>query len=92
MSIRDIDKVRSVADAIAPIRSGAVLLIGSFLGMGCPVTVVEALARSDLHDLTIVNTCTDSNLRNVCFTTRSSSDLNVITASRPPGTSTPAAL
>ena len=54
-----LDKTTSLAEAIKPIQSGMTLLIGSFLGVGCPMTVVEAIARSDLHDLTIINTATD---------------------------------
>lgn len=53
------DKVVSVDQAVAAIRSGDAVMIGSFLGVGCPVTVVEAMAVSPLRDLEIINTCTD---------------------------------
>lgn len=54
-----LDKVTTVERAIEPIRSGMTLLIGSFLGVGCPTTVVEAIARGDLGEFTLVNTSTD---------------------------------
>lgn len=53
------DKVLSVPEALSHIESGMQLLIGSWLGVGCPTTMVEAIARSEITDLTIVNTATD---------------------------------
>lgn len=53
------DKVTEVADAMATINDGDSLMIGSFLGVGCPMTLVEALAAGDRRDLEIINTATD---------------------------------
>jgi acetate CoA/acetoacetate CoA-transferase alpha subunit len=53
------DKVTTVEAALTAMHSGDTMMIGSFLGVGCPVTLVEAIATSDLCDLEIVNTATD---------------------------------
>jgi 3-oxoadipate CoA-transferase alpha subunit len=50
-----IDKrVRSAAEALAGVGSGATLLIGGFGQVGTPNALIEALSEADLRDLTVV--------------------------------------
>ncbi|WP_291297771.1 3-oxoacid CoA-transferase subunit A [Elioraea sp.] len=50
-----IDKfVRSTAEALAGVRSGATILIGGFGQVGTPNALIEALSEADLRDLTVV--------------------------------------
>lgn len=49
------DKVMSVEQAVARIRSGDVLLVGGFLQRGSPETLLGALLERDVKDLTIVS-------------------------------------
>jgi acetate CoA/acetoacetate CoA-transferase alpha subunit len=53
------DKVVPVEEALAKISSGDRLMVGSFLGVGCPVTMVDALTASEVGELELVNTSTD---------------------------------
>lgn len=48
------DKLRSVQEALAPLRPGMRLLVGGFGERGFPFELVEAVRRMGLHDLTIV--------------------------------------
>ncbi len=51
-----IDKtVGSVADAVAPIHDGAVVMIGGFGSAGSPVELIHALIDQGTRDLTVVN-------------------------------------
>jgi 3-oxoadipate CoA-transferase alpha subunit len=51
-----IDKrVRSLAEAVAGIRDGSVILAGGFGGAGSPEALYEALLEQGAKDLTIVN-------------------------------------
>jgi len=51
-----IDKrVRSLAEAVAGIKDGAVVLAGGFGGAGSPEALYEALLEQGARDLTIVN-------------------------------------
>ena len=50
-----IDKtVRSVAEALAGVPHGAVVLVGGFGAVGHPMLLIEGLVESGLRDLTIV--------------------------------------
>lgn len=50
-----IDKfVRSAAEALAGVKSGATVLIGGFGQVGTPNALIEALSEADLRDLTVV--------------------------------------
>lgn len=50
-----IDKfVRSTAEALAGVKSGATILIGGFGQVGTPNALIEALSEADLRDLTVV--------------------------------------
>src|SRR5262249_50010120 len=46
--------VQSMAEAIAGIRDGAVVLIGGFGSMGQPNALIEALVEQGAKDLTVV--------------------------------------
>ncbi len=51
-----IDKtVATVADAVAPIHDGAVVMIGGFGSAGSPVELIHALIDQGTRDLTVVN-------------------------------------
>jgi len=51
-----IDKfVRTAAEALAGVRSGATVLIGGFGQVGTPNALIEALSELDLRDLTVVS-------------------------------------
>jgi 3-oxoadipate CoA-transferase alpha subunit len=50
-----IDKfVRTAAEALAGVRSGATVLIGGFGQVGTPNALIEALSELDLRELTVV--------------------------------------
>lgn len=44
-----------VDEAVSVVRSGMTVLIGGFGVAGQPVQLIEALLRTDVHDLTVVN-------------------------------------
>jgi acetate CoA/acetoacetate CoA-transferase alpha subunit len=46
------------AEAVAKIKTGMTLMIGGFMGAGSPHKILQALAESDVRDLTIV--CNDT--------------------------------
>ncbi|TDL75401.1 CoA transferase subunit A [Rhodococcus qingshengii] len=49
------DKRVSLQEAISHIHSGQTIAVGGFGLVGCPLTLVEALSRHDVDDLTIVS-------------------------------------
>jgi 3-oxoacid CoA-transferase A subunit len=51
----DTSKIVSVKDAVAAIRSGDRIMVGSFGNAGYPENLVEAMTASDLRDLTIIS-------------------------------------
>lgn len=51
-------KVISVEEAAALVKDGDVIMIGGFLGVGCPEGIIDALCRSGKKDLTLI--CNDS--------------------------------
>ncbi len=54
--------VLSAAEAAAKIKPGDVIHLGSFLGCGCPDTIVKALVAAGTKNLTLV--CNDTGLFN----------------------------
>ena len=51
-----IDKfVRSVAEAMAGIKDGSIVLIGGFAQVGEPFALIDGLIEQGAKDLTIVN-------------------------------------
>jgi acetate CoA/acetoacetate CoA-transferase alpha subunit len=50
----EIDKVQSLADALAPLRSGMTLLVGGFGERGFPFGLVAAVQSLGVKDLTII--------------------------------------
>jgi len=51
----DTTKIVSVKDAVAAIRSGDRIMVGSFGNAGYPENLVEAMTASDLKDLTVIS-------------------------------------
>lgn len=51
-------KVISIQDAAAKIKDGDVIMIGGFLGVGCPDKIIDALCASGAKELTLI--CNDS--------------------------------
>jgi 3-oxoadipate CoA-transferase alpha subunit len=50
-----IDKrVATMADALAGIRDGAVVMVGGFGAVGCPIALIHGLAAQGARDLTII--------------------------------------
>src|SRR5260221_5107596 len=61
---RMIDKtVRSVAEALADVQDGAVVLVGGFGAVGHPMLLIEGLVERGVRDLTIV--CNNAGWGNV---------------------------
>jgi acetate CoA/acetoacetate CoA-transferase alpha subunit len=53
-----LNKLKQSADeAVEPIKDGAVIMVGGFLVCGTPVTLVDALLRKNVRNLTII--CND---------------------------------
>lgn len=48
-------KIRSIPEAISKVHSGARVMVGSFGMAGFPTSLVEALTRSDVRELTIIS-------------------------------------
>lgn len=57
----DLNKVVSVEKAIEKIQDGATIMIGGFGGNGAPHTVIDALVKKNVRDLTLI--CNDSGTR-----------------------------
>lgn len=51
-------KMTNASAAVAPIRDGMTLMIGGFLGVGTPETLIDALIEKGVKDLTII--CNDT--------------------------------
>ncbi len=51
------NKIKTVEEAIAPIRDGAVIMVGGFMGTGTPEILIDALVEKGVKDLTII--CND---------------------------------
>lgn len=49
------DKVATLEQAMSHIRSGQMIAVGGFGLVGCPLTLVQALAELDVRDLTIIS-------------------------------------
>jgi acetate CoA/acetoacetate CoA-transferase alpha subunit len=53
-----INKVKnSAAEAVAPVYDGAAVMVGGFMGCGTPETLIDALVKKDVKNLTII--CND---------------------------------
>ncbi len=52
------NKIMTVEEAIAPIKDGAVVMVGGFMGTGTPEILIDALVDKKVKDLTII--CNDS--------------------------------
>ena len=52
------EKVISVEEAVAKIKDGMTLMVGGFMGVGSPHKIIDALAKSNVKDLTII--CNDT--------------------------------
>ena len=46
--------INSVSEAVTGIHDGATLLLGGFMNMGFPIELLDALADTDVRDLTVV--------------------------------------
>jgi len=51
-------KIMTVEEAIAPIKDGAVVMVGGFMGTGTPEIIIDALVEKKVKGLTII--CNDS--------------------------------
>ena len=52
------NKLCDISDAIKPIKPGMTLMVGGFMGIGSPETLVDALVESGVRDLKLI--CTDT--------------------------------
>ncbi len=52
------DKRISLQDAIAKVKDGMTVMVGGFLAAGSPITILDALAKSGVKDLTLI--CNDT--------------------------------
>ncbi|RKD26666.1 butyryl-CoA:acetoacetate CoA-transferase alpha subunit [Caminicella sporogenes DSM 14501] len=52
------EKVRSIDEAVSCIKDGMTVMIGGFLGVGTPESLVDALIEKGVKDLTII--CNDT--------------------------------
>jgi acetate CoA/acetoacetate CoA-transferase alpha subunit len=53
-----LNKIKQSADeAVAPIKDGAVIMVGGFLACGTPETLIDALIKKNVRNLTII--CND---------------------------------
>ncbi len=52
------NKIKTIAQAVEPIEFGSVLMIGGFMGVGTPESLIDALVEKNVHHLTII--CNDS--------------------------------
>lgn len=48
----------TLEDAIAKVKDGMTIMVGGFLANGTPNTIIDALAKSDVKDLTLI--CNDT--------------------------------
>jgi acyl CoA:acetate/3-ketoacid CoA transferase alpha subunit len=49
------DKIKTAAEAITKIQDNHRIMVGGFGLVGCPLTLVEALAQHDVHELTVIS-------------------------------------
>ena len=49
------EKVTSIENALERVKDGAVIMIGGFLGVGTPESLVDELVRKGVKNLTIIN-------------------------------------
>ncbi|HOO69586.1 MAG TPA: CoA-transferase, partial [Bacteroidales bacterium] len=47
-------KFISMEEAVAKVESGMTIMMGGFLGVGSPNSLVEALLKTDVKDLTVI--------------------------------------
>ncbi len=55
-----INKIKSADEAVAAIQDGATIMVGGFMVCGTPKVLIDALARKNVKDLTII--CNDAGL------------------------------
>ena len=48
------DKVMSIEQAMAPIKSGMTIMLGGFVGCGCADTLIQYMVDNGIKDLTII--------------------------------------
>lgn len=51
-------KVKTIAEAVDKLQDGMTFMIGGFLGVGTPESLIDAVVEKDLKDLTII--CNDT--------------------------------
>ena len=49
------EKIKRACEAVAGIKDGAVIMVGGFGLVGCPLALVEALCETGARDLTIIS-------------------------------------
>ena len=49
------DKRISLQEAVAKIKDGMTIMVGGFLSAGSPLDILDALAKSDVKDLTLIS-------------------------------------
>ena len=54
----NMNKVKSIEQAVAEIQSGMTVMVGGFLSCGSPLRLLEMLSQSNVKDLTLI--CSDS--------------------------------
>lgn len=52
------NKKISLKDAVSKVKDGMTVMVGGFLGVGSPLTILDELAKSNVKDLTII--CNDT--------------------------------
>lgn len=52
-------KLTTVGKAISKVKSGSVVMIGGFIGVGRPQLLIDALAKADVFGLTLISNDTD---------------------------------
>ena len=58
-------KILSADEAVAPIRDGSVIMIGGFMICGTPLSLVDALVRKGVKNLTVISSDTGTPGRGV---------------------------
>ena len=49
------DKRISLQEAVSMIKDGMTIMVGGFLSAGSPLDILDALAKSDVKDLTLIS-------------------------------------
>lgn len=52
------NKIISLEEAVSKVKDGDVIMVGGFLGVGCPERIIDALVKTGVKDLTLI--CNDS--------------------------------